>query len=119
MTAHADRQEVKASIDSSCPNEEECGRREAKEMRPSGCLTARPAFPPRLRSKKKIPERLLRLFRDRFPKKEMKKKEMTSFRKSEVVHHAGRSHELIEAGGFGQQLVAVGIGSRQIEARAL
>lgn len=52
MTAHADRQEVKASIDSSCPNEEECGRREAKAMRPSGSLTARPAFPPRLRSEK-------------------------------------------------------------------
>lgn len=68
---------------------------------------------------KKIPERLLRLFRDRFPRKEMKKKEMTSFRKSEVMHHAGRPHELIEAGRFGQQLVAVGIGSRQIEARAL
>lgn len=45
-------------------------------------------------------------------------KRSVSLEKSEVKHHAGRAHELVEAGGFRQQLVAVSVGGGEIKTRA-
>ena len=61
-----------------------------------------------------IPERLS----GPLPGKEMKKRGVFLWKKSEVEHHAGRTHELVEAGRFGQQLVAVSVGGGEIKTRA-
>ena len=65
-----------------------------------------------------IPERLSGPLPGQTSEKGDEEKRSVSLEKSEVEHHAGRTHELVEAGRFGQQLVAVSVGGGEIKTRA-